>query len=103
MGRHGISRARAEELLRPDLSNAETEVNTSVRVPLTQNQFDALVSLAVNTRYNSFRNSTLLRLLNHGDYEDVARKFADFSRSGAGHPRGLPARREGEEERFSRR
>ena len=44
----GITRDRATELLRSDVANAEQAVNTYVTVPLTQNQFDALVSFTYN-------------------------------------------------------
>ena len=43
-----ISRAEAEQILRRDLSNFEDEVNREVRIPINQNQFDAMVSLAFN-------------------------------------------------------
>jgi lysozyme len=102
-GPGGISRTRAEEILRQDISGTENEINTDVRVPLRQNQFDALVSLMLNIGNDGFRRSTLLRLLNLGDYEGAANEFPHWERSGSAHPKGLPPRRREEQERFRRR
>jgi lysozyme len=46
-----------------------------VTVPLNQNQFDALVSFTENEGATSFEESTLLRLLNAGDYAGAAAQF----------------------------
>ncbi len=53
---NGVSKTEGESLLRGDLGTAEGEVNSSVHVPVTQGQFDALVSLAFNVRPGEFRN-----------------------------------------------
>ncbi len=57
-----ITQAQADALLDKDTDDAESAVNTLVKVPLSQNQFDALVSFVFNTGIGSFKNSTLLRL-----------------------------------------
>ena len=44
-------------------------------MPLTQNQFDALLSLEYNIGITYFKSSTLLRLLNQGKYNDAANQF----------------------------
>jgi lysozyme len=67
----GITRQRAMEILRTDVSGAETVVNKLVKVPLTQNQFDALVSFVFNLGETNFAKSTLLAKLNQGDYNAV--------------------------------
>jgi lysozyme len=102
-GPNGISTTRAEEILRQDISGKENEINTDVRVPLRQSQFDALVSLTLNIGNDGFRRSTLLRLLNLGDYEGAANEFPHWERSGSAYPKGLPPRRREEQERFRRR
>ena len=63
-----ITPARAEQLLREDLTEFEKTINNAVTVPLTQSQYDALVSFSFNVGSGAFRSSTLLRLLNGGDY-----------------------------------
>jgi len=67
----GLTDGQVDELLRRDLETAEIAVGAAVRVPLTPHQFDALVSFAFNVGVTAFRNSTLLRLLNTGDYTTV--------------------------------
>jgi len=73
-----IDEAQADALLRADVAKAEQIVRSHVTVPLTQSQFDALVSFVYNVggppRYQ-FENSTLLRLLNAGDYSAAAEQF----------------------------
>jgi len=66
-----ISKAEAEELLVKDVNEFESAVNRLVKVPLTQNQFDALVSFAFNVGEGNLARSTLLRKLNTGDYDSV--------------------------------
>jgi lysozyme len=55
-------------------------VQRFVRVNLTQNQFDALVSLVYNIGGTAFRNSTLLALLNAGKFADAAVQFLAFNK-----------------------
>lgn len=60
-----ITEAQAEQLLRDDLKQFENGVNQTItQVKLTQNQFDALVSLAFNIGVSAFRNSSLARNIN---------------------------------------
>jgi lysozyme len=104
--KHGITEEQAGQLLRDDLRGAEDEVNGDVRVPLNQNQFDALVSLEFNIGPSHFRGSHLLKLLNAGDYLGAARQFEvwrNMRRDGhLVHSRGLIERRKEEEQRFRR-
>lgn len=72
---NGVTPAQAEQLLFQDTEKAQRAVRDNVKVPLTQNQFDALVSLVYNIGVNAFKNSTLLRLLNQGFYAAAAEQF----------------------------
>ncbi|BAZ16955.1 putative lysozyme [Calothrix sp. NIES-4071] len=67
----GITRQRAMEILRADVSGAEAVVNKLVKVPLNQNQFDALVSFVFNLGETNFAKSTLLARVNALDYDAV--------------------------------
>lgn len=67
----GLTDAQVDVLLRHDLALAEATVTEAVRVPLAPQQFDTLVSFAFNVGGSAFRGSTLLRLLNGGDYDAV--------------------------------
>lgn len=75
-----ITKAESRRLLAEDLAIAEDVVNNLVKVPLTQNQFDALVSFVFNIGERNFRRSSVLRALNSGDYEGAARYFMLFTK-----------------------
>jgi len=62
-----ISGREAEDLLRRDLRPREDAVERLVRVPLNQNEFDALVSFVYNVGIGAFEGSTARRRLNKGD------------------------------------
>jgi len=91
---------QAEQWLREDCAEAERAVNAGVRVPITQNQFDALVSFTFNVGAGAFRRSTLLRLLNNGDYAGASAQFKRWTKSGGVVLKGLTRRRECERKLF---
>lgn len=95
-----ITRGEAESLLRGDLTTAENAVNRLVTVPLTQGQFDALVSFTFNLGQGALMRSTLLRLLNSGDYANAAAQFKKWVYAGGTKLPGLVARREEERSLF---
>ena len=67
-----ITRDQAMDLMAKDLVKFEDAVNTLVEVPLTQCQFDALVSFSYNCGTGALKASSTLRLLNQGDYTPAA-------------------------------
>ena len=95
-----ITKERAEELLRFVLERYEKGVERYVQVPISQNQFDALVSFAYNVGLNNLRTSTLLKKLNAGLYKEAAEQFPRWNRSGGKVLRGLTIRRRKEKELF---
>jgi GH24 family phage-related lysozyme (muramidase) len=68
---NGVSKEAAMRLLASALAEQQAAVSNAVKVPLNQNQYDALVSFACNVGSGSLQKSTLLRLLNQGRYQDV--------------------------------
>ena len=97
--RESITKEEAEILLLSDVSWAEDAVNAAITAPLTQAQFDALVSLAFNIGADAFKRSTLVKRINAGDAGAVS-EFARWNMaSGKVHP-GLVARRAAEAEQF---
>lgn len=70
-----ITETQAEDLLRQDLAWVEDTIKRLVKVPLEQNQFDALASLIFNIGGAAFAKSTVLRKLNEGDYKGAADAF----------------------------
>lgn len=67
-----ITEAQAESFFNTDVAWAVDAVNTLVKVPLTQNQFDVLVSFVFNVGAGNFKTSTLLKKLNAKDYQGAA-------------------------------
>jgi lysozyme len=64
--------AAADELFMNTLTPYVNAVNTGIKVPLSQNQFDALVSFVYNVGTGVIRTSTLARKLNMADYKGAA-------------------------------
>ena len=95
-----ITEEEAETRLRRDLRRFERCVTGCVAVPVTQSQFDALVSLAFNIGCAAFRKSTLVRKLNDGDDVSAAQEFIRWNRAGGVPLAGLTRRRQSEMELF---
>lgn len=95
-----ITQDEAENLLQQDLVAFERCVADAVDVPLTQSQFDALVSFAFNVGCGALRRSTLRSVLNAGDYEGAADQLLRWNRGGGRVLRGLVRRREAERALF---
>ena len=95
-----ISLQTAEACMRSDIKWAEGAVNKLVKVPLTQNQFDALVSFTYNLGSSALEHSTLLRYLNAGKYKDAASQLLAWVYSGGKVTPGLVNRRKSEYSQF---
>ena len=93
---NGLTMQEAEALLRNDLHAASIPVEGLVKVPVSDNQFAALVSFAFNVGTNNLRNSTLLRKLNARDYDGAALEFAKWNKAGGKVLKGLIRRRAAE-------
>ena len=91
-----VTKAEAERLLRRDLVRFQACVTKSVNVPLTQGQYDALVSLCYNIGEGAFRKSTLLKLLNQKRYDAACRQFDRWTKGGGKVLPGLVRRRAAE-------
>ena len=85
-----------------DMTYAAQAVDRLVKVPLTQNQFDALVSFVFNIGDGAFAASTLLRYLNKGRYQEAAVEFMRWIHAGGKRLDGLIRRRRAEQELFLR-
>ena len=90
----------ADDIMRATLKEYEEAVSRYVKVPLNQNQFDALVDFAYNAGAQNFRTSTLLKLLNQGDYATVAGEFDKWVYGGGKKLNGLVKRRDLERQLF---
>jgi lysozyme len=90
------SQAHAEHMLEIELEEFCEYVNKMVKVPLEQYQFDALVAWVYNLGAGNFKESTLLRVLNQGDYDDVPHQIKRWNKAGGRVLQGLVRRREAE-------
>lgn len=103
---HGVSLSdsctaeQANTWLKEDCQIAETTIETAVKQPLTQNQFDALVSFVFNLGSGNFVKSTLLKKLNAGDYTGAAEEFGKWNNVNGVPSNGLSRRRAAEKALF---
>lgn len=95
-----ITEQQAREYLVHDIASFEAEVERLVTVPVTQAQFDALVSLAYNVGTGALESSTLLRKLNAGDTAGAAAEFDRWTKAGGRELPGLVRRRRAERTLF---
>lgn len=91
-----ITQEQASALLLQDVAGAVAAVNRLVTVPLTQNQFDALVDFTFNVGQGNLASSTLLRELNAGNTAGAAAQFLVWVYAGGVQLPGLVTRRQAE-------
>lgn len=95
-----ITEDQASELLVKDVEKISKQISNLLRVNITQNQFDALVSFAYNIGINQFARSALLRLINIDDIEGASKQFIRWNKSGGVEQSGLTRRRIAEADLF---
>ena len=95
-----ITEHQAEEMLKSELHEYEGYINDYVTVPLNQNQFDAMVSWVYNLGGGNLRASTLLKVLNAGDYDGVPAQMLRWNKAGGKVLEGLTRRRQAEADLF---
>ena len=91
-----ISEDHANHLLEVELEEYEGYVNQHVKVPLKQCHHDSLTAFVYNLGPNNFMNSTLLRVLNEGQYEEVPAQIKRWNKASGQVLEGLVRRREAE-------
>ena len=96
-----ITLQEAEDYLKRDLKQFEDCVNMLVKVVLTQNEFDALVSWTYNLGCGSLRKSTMLKYLNEGKKQFVTSEMVKWNKANGRVLKGLILRREAEAVLFS--
>lgn len=98
-----VTRKQALALLQADCAKAAAAVRKHVQRPLTQAQFDALVSFTYNCGEQSLAESTLLKKLNAGRLDAVPAELEKWTHAGPGAPLpGLVRRRRAEADLFVR-
>jgi lysozyme len=96
-----VDNAMAERLLIADVRFAERAVRNFIRVPLNQNQFDALVSFTFNVGAGALQRSALRRVMNRGEEGQIARQWMRWVWGGGRRLPGLARRRAAELTLFS--
>lgn len=95
-----ISQAEAEQLFERDVNKFGEGVLSLIDVPLTQAQFDALVSFSYNVGLGAFGESTLRRKLLECDYMGASEEFPKWCYAGGEISQGLANRRVKEQAMF---
>lgn len=75
---------QADQMLADDVAKVAGQVNSLLKIKVNQNQFDALVSFAYNAGAGALASSTLLRLVNAGDFGGAADQFPRWVHGGGG-------------------
>ena len=96
-----ITQEEADRRLMAELAMFEYGVSDAAHVPMTQGQFDSLVSFAFNLGGGALVRSTLLKLLNTGDFDGARREFTKWDMAGNVHVPGLLTRRMAEASMFA--
>lgn len=96
-----IDKPTADAILAADLASVEIEVGHLVKVPLNQNQFDALVSFQFNTGWLGHPNCSLTHALNAGNYALANEDFGLYDRASGKVLSGLVRRRVAEAKLFN--
>ena len=96
-----ITREQALALVERDLAVAFDQVTTHVTAPLNPNQQAALIDFVYNLGAGNFCASTLLRLLNAGDFAKAVRQFTLWDHADGKVLPGLLRRREAEAALFA--
>jgi len=91
-----ITHERAESLLMEDIEVYEEEVNKAVQVDIDQCMFDALVSWTFNLGGANLNSSTMLKVLNSKDFDNVPEQIKRWNKAGGKVNEGLIRRREAE-------
>ena len=96
-----ISEDTANEMLVEELNEYESYITGLVTVELNQNQFDAMVSWVYNLGVGNLKASTLLKVLNAGDYAGVPAQIMRWNKAGGKVLEGLTRRRQAEADLFA--
>ncbi|MGV2431824.1 UNVERIFIED_CONTAM: lysozyme, partial [Pseudomonas aeruginosa] len=70
-----ITKTQADAFLQLDISKADAIIRRLVKVPINQNERDALASFIFNLGAGAFESSTLLKKINEGDKQSAANEF----------------------------
>ena len=93
---HTCTQEQAETWLDEELHEYQSYIDDMVKVNLEQCQFDALVSWVYNLGPSNLKSSTLLKVLNNSEYDEVPEQIKRWNKAGGKVLEGLVRRREAE-------
>ena len=96
-----ITEADAHNMLVEELDEYEGYINDMISVELNQNQYDAMVSWVYNLGGGNLKASTLLKVLNQGEFDGVPAQIMRWNKAGGKVLEGLTRRRQAEADLFS--
>ena len=96
-----ITQQEADAYLEQDLCRVGQQISKVVHVELSQDEFDALVCFVYNIGIGNFMNSTMLRLLNMGKFDEASNEFEKWTKGAGKVMPGLVARRHNEKDLFN--
>lgn len=91
---------QVDDRFKKDLARFEKAVEAACKVPITSNQFSAIVCFAYNVGIGAMQGSTLMKLLNAGKTAEAADQFLRWNKAGGKEVKGLTRRREAERALF---
>ena len=95
-----ITKERAIQLAKNVVKSFEARVNKSILLPMTQNQFDAMVLLCYNIGESGFARSSVVRNFNASNLQKAADSFLLWNKAGGVVSKGLTNRRNTERSLF---
>ena len=99
--KEGLTEEEALDLLAKDAEKAEKSVLRNIDVPLEDYQFNALVSFTFNAGSGALQRSTLRKVVNRNEHEDVPSELMKWTRAGGRILKGLVRRRKAEGKMYS--
>lgn len=95
-----ITQDQALQLAQQEANKLWSQIESIVKVPINDNQMNALVDFAYNLGFNALKTSTLMKKLNAGDFTGAANEFGRWVYAGGKVLPGLVKRREAERQLF---
>ena len=95
-----ITEEQATQYLANNIDKKTANINEMLMVTVNQNQFDSLASFAYNLGIVALHGSTLLRLVNQGNFDGAAEEFPKWDHAGGHAILGLTRRRAAEQQLF---
>jgi lysozyme len=96
-----VTESQACEMAERDMYRAFTAIASAIKVPLTDHETGAIMDFVYNVGAGNFRNSTLLRLINLGQYEAASQEFEKWDMAAGKVMAGLLRRRAAEAQTFN--